>query len=51
MLIILLIYKFLNFTAIFIKNSLNPSKFAYNFPCEKVNFSLIHPAHITIYLI
>ena len=27
----------------------NFPKFACNFPCEKVNFSLVHPTHITIY--
>ena len=27
----------------------NFPKFAYNFLCEKVNFSLIHPTHITIH--
>ena len=44
---ILLICKFLNFTAAFTKK-INFSKFAFNFPCEKVNFSLIHQTHITI---
>ena len=44
---ILLICKFLNFTAVFTKKK-NP-KFAYNFPYGKVNFSLIHPTHITIH--
>ena len=27
---------------------INYLKSAYNFPCEKVNFNLIHPSHITI---
>ena len=27
----------------------NFSKFAYNFPCEKINFSLIHPTHLTFH--
>ena len=44
----LLICKFLNFTAAFTKKKLNFPKFAFNFPCEKVNFSLIHRTHITI---
>ena len=39
---ILLICKFLNFTAVFIKTKLTFSEFAYDSPCEKVNFSLIH---------
>ena len=48
---ILLICKFLNFTAVFIrKKRSNFSKFAYSFTCKKVNFSLIHPTHITIQL-
>ena len=46
---ILLICKFLNFAAVFIQKNLNFPKLAYNFPCEKVNFSLIHPTHITIH--
>ena len=44
---ILLISKFLNFTAIFTKEILTFE--TRNFPCKKVNFSLIHPSHITIY--
>ena len=44
----LLICNFLNFTAAFTKK-LNFPKFAFNFPCEKVNFSLIHRTHITIH--
>ena len=43
----LLICKTLNFNAIFTKN-LNFPKFAYNDPCEKHSFSLIHPTHIDI---
>ena len=39
---ILLICKFLNFTAVFIKTKLTFSEFAYDSPCEKDNFSLIH---------
>ena len=48
MLRILLICKFLNFTAAFTKKW-NFPKFAFNFPCEKVNFSLIHRTHINIH--
>ena len=46
---ILLICKTLNFTAAFIKKNLKFAKSAFNFPCEKVNFSLIHRTHITIH--
>ena len=45
---ILLIWKFLNFTAAFTKKWNSP-KFALNFRCEKVNFSLIHRTYITIH--
>ena len=45
---IFLICKFLNFTSAFTKKKLNFPKFAFNFPCEKVNFSLIHQTYITI---
>ena len=45
---ILLICKFLNFTADSLKK-LNFPKFVFNFPCEKGNFSLIHRTHITIH--
>ena len=38
---ILVICKFLNFMVDFTKRNLNFSKLAYNFPCGKVNFSLI----------
>ena len=48
MLRILIICKFLNFTATFPKK-LNFSKFAFNFPADKVNFSLIHRTHSTIH--
>ena len=44
---ILLIFKFLNFTAVFTKK-LNFPKSAHNFPCKKVNFSVMHPSHIII---
>ena len=38
---ILIIFKFLNFTAFFTKKiDLNFPKFAFNCPCEKVNFTL-----------
>ena len=40
---ILLHYTFLNFMAAFTQKSLNISVFAYNFPFEKINFSLIDP--------
>ena len=46
---ILLICKFLNFTAVFTKNKTKLSRIAYDFPCEKVNFSLMHPIHIAIH--
>ena len=39
----------LNFTAVFSMKNKNFSKVACNFPREKVNFSLIHPTHITIH--
>ena len=55
---ILLICKFPNITAVmftenfhffqFSLNKINFPKFVYNFSCEKANFSLIHPTHITI---
>ena len=45
---ILLICKFLNFTAVFTKK-LNFPKFAFNCPIEKGSFSLIHQTHITIH--
>ena len=45
----LLICKLLNFAAVFTKTKLNFPKFTCNFPCEKVNFSLINPTHITIH--
>ena len=32
-----------------IQKKLNFQRFAYNFPFEKVDFSLIHPTHITIH--
>ena len=32
-----------------LKNVVKFVRFAYNFPCEKVNFSLIHQTHITIH--
>ena len=35
---ILLICKFLNFTAVFTKNKTKLSRVAYDFPCEKANF-------------
>ena len=44
---ILLICRFLNFTTTFTKK-IKSSKFAFNFPREKVNFSLIHQIRITI---
>ena len=31
------------------KQKLNFSEFAQNFSCEKVNFNLIHPTHVTIH--
>ena len=40
---ILLHYTFLNFMAVFTQKSLNISVFAYSFPFEKINFSLIDP--------
>ena len=45
---ILLICKSLNFTVTFTKK-LKLSKFAFNFPCEKINFSLVHRNLITIH--
>ena len=45
---ILLICKFLNFTAVFTKK-LDFPKFAFSCPCEKGSFSLIHQTHITIH--
>ena len=44
----LLICKFLKCTTTFTKK-LNFPKFAFNFPCQKVNFSLKHRPHITIH--
>ena len=44
---ILLIHN--RFATVFTKKDLNFPKFTYNFPCEKVNFSPIHPIHITIH--
>ena len=46
---ILLICKFLNFTVVFTNKKENFPKFAFNFLCGKVNFSLIHRTHITIH--
>ena len=50
---ILLSCKFLNFTNFYkflpSLKKLKFPKFAHNFPCEKVNFSVIHPTHITIH--
>ena len=34
---------------VFTKKNLSFPKFTYNFPGEKVNFGLIHPAYITIH--
>ena len=45
---ILPICKFLNFTVVFFRKKINP-KFAYNFPSERVNFSLVHRTHIPIH--
>ena len=45
---ILLMGKFQNFTTTFNKKNLNFPKFSFNFPHEKVNFSLIYRTHITI---
>ena len=45
---ILIICKTLNFTAVFTKKLKFP-KFAFNFLCEKVNFTLTHGTHITIH--
>ena len=42
------ISRFLNFTAVSLKKQLNFPKFACNFPCEKVNFSLINPRRTLI---
>ena len=44
---ILLMFQFLNFTTIFTRKNFNVSKFFIQFPCEKNNFSLIHPTQIT----
>ena len=45
----LLICIFLNFMAVFSKKiKLNFAESAYNFPCEKINLSLIDATHITI---
>ena len=41
---IILISKFLNFTAMFTK-TINFPKLSYNFSYEKVNFSIINPTH------
>ena len=43
------IYKFLNFMEIFPKKELKLSKLEYYYFCGKVNFSVMHPTHITIY--
>ena len=45
---IFLICKFLNFTTAFTTKKLNFPEFAYNFPCDKVNFNVIQSIHITI---
>ena len=41
--------KFLKFEGVFIKKDYKLSKLRYYCLCGKVNFSVIHPTHITIY--
>ena len=46
---ILLIFKFLNFTAGSTKKRIRLSKICMQYSMSEVNFSLIHPTHINIY--
>ena len=45
----LLIFKFLNFTAVFTKKRIRLSKICMQYSMSEVDFSLIHPTHINIH--